>query len=51
MIGIGNFLGILNLFINENNKNNKEIGSNKIAKIEDLDSSQNFGLFNFIIII
>jgi hypothetical protein len=41
-------LDILYLFIKENNKNNIEIGKNKIAQKENLELSQNFGFFNFI---
>ena len=48
IIGIGNFCGDLNLFIKENNKNNIEIGKNKITQTENLELSQNFGFFSFI---
>ena len=47
---IVNFLGILSLFIKENNENNIEIGKNKTIQIENFELSQNFGFFSFIYI-
>ena len=48
--GTGKFLGDCNFFIKENNKNNIEIGKNKITQKENFELSQNFGFFNFIYI-
>jgi len=48
MIGIGNLLDFLILFIYDKKINIKENGYNKKAQIEKLLCSQNLGFFNII---